>query len=128
MAGKWIGQLRALVGAWEKAWQGNETEPPQLVLRGDANEPFVFDSRSGVGVEHRLSAGGRWVLELISGRAKRVSEVVKEVTAEEGLDVQREMADLREKGLVFEEGDRFLSLVFMDSYSDKQGRDKHESN
>lgn len=113
LAGRWIGQLRELVGAWSRAWRGGGAEPPQLTLRGGPGEWVVFDSRGGAGVEHRLSEGGRRVLEAIGTRAKRVSEVVKETAGEEGLDVAGEMAGLQEKGLVFQEGDRFLSLVFV---------------
>lgn len=44
---------------------------------------------------------------------RRPGEVVKEAAEEVGLDVEKEVAELQAKGLVFREGDCFPGPVFV---------------
>jgi hypothetical protein len=45
--------------------------------------------------------------------------VVRAFSAESGTDVSDSIALLRGKGLIFEEGDRMISLVFDGEYGDR---------
>jgi len=70
----------------------------------------VYDSRSGKAVEHQLGDVGKRILEclakpkdlsLIALKLKNVSETI----------LENEVSFLKERGLVFQEGTRFFSIV-----------------
>jgi hypothetical protein len=61
-------------------------------------------------VEHGLRPAGPRLLEQLS-TPKRLADLAAEWNGTTGLDPEREVAALREQGLVFQEGERFLSLV-----------------
>jgi magnesium-protoporphyrin IX monomethyl ester (oxidative) cyclase len=106
---KWIGKVRAKVAEWQSRWSDPKYKvPPRLHFKGDSKS--VYDSRSGVAVEHVLDNDERAILELLT-KPTRMEDVIKVFPPESGCDIPRAMASLDEKGLIFEEGDRFFSLV-----------------
>jgi magnesium-protoporphyrin IX monomethyl ester (oxidative) cyclase len=104
-AARMVGKLREKVDRWKALWQ--DGAPPELRLGERGGAAYVFDSRSGRAVEHPLDEGSRRVLEALA-TAKKPAALLKEV---EGVDVEAELARLMKRGLVFHEGERYMSLV-----------------
>jgi len=70
----------------------------------------VHDTRSGKLIEHPLSDTALRVLNFMT-KPQRVVNVADALGRLPGFDAAREVAALQEKGLLFQEEDRFLSLV-----------------
>jgi magnesium-protoporphyrin IX monomethyl ester (oxidative) cyclase len=108
---RWIGKLRAGVADWVARWDKSKAEPsglpPRLYFQEDSN--VVFDSRSGVAVEHLVGKHGKRLLEFLSSPT-RLDDVIKRF-AESDMDVEQEVGWLTRQGLLFQESDRLLSLV-----------------
>ncbi len=107
---KWIGRIREKVDPWIRVWKENE-EPPKLILHGNGDESMITDSRSGEVKEYRIGAIGALVLNILADKPKRVGDVAREFGDVAGFNAAQEVASLREKGLLFQEEDRYLSLV-----------------
>jgi magnesium-protoporphyrin IX monomethyl ester (oxidative) cyclase len=102
-----VGALREKVGRWRELWEGGP--PPELRLVEREGDTYVFDSRSGTPEEYPLGPDTRRVLDTLS-TPRKVAAIEKEVGGE-GVDVEAELARLRERGLIFHEGERYQSLV-----------------
>jgi hypothetical protein len=72
---------------------------------------MITDSRSGALKEYRLEAISGRILDFLADKAKRVGDVAREFSDVAGFNAAQEMAILREKGLLFQEVDRYLSLT-----------------
>jgi ribosomal peptide maturation radical SAM protein 1 len=106
---KWIGHLQAAVGQWQELWKDSPQRlPPKLDFIGDSD--LIYDSRSGSATEYSVRPAGKAILNYLSKPA-RIHDLTKVFSDEYGHDLDRELACLREKGLLFEEGDRLMSLV-----------------
>jgi len=106
---KWIGKVRAKVAEWQTRWSDPKYKiPPRLHFIRDSQT--IYDSRTGAVVEHVLDGNARAVLEYLA-KPTRMEDIVKVFSPENGIDVPGVMASLEEKGLIFQEGDRFFSLV-----------------
>jgi ribosomal peptide maturation radical SAM protein 1 len=107
---RWLGKLRERIAAWQARWERRDGKlKPEVVLRERSGIPFVFDSRSGAAVEHYLTPLGVRVLATLEThlRPARVAEKLGVPEAE----VAAEIAELRRRGLLFEEGGLYISLV-----------------
>jgi magnesium-protoporphyrin IX monomethyl ester (oxidative) cyclase len=104
-AARMVGKLREKVDRWKTLWRS--AARPELRLSERGGVAFVYDSRTGAPVEYPLSDGGRRLLEALS-TAKKLPNVAKEL---EGVDVEAELAKLMDRGLVFHEGERYMSLI-----------------
>jgi len=105
-AARMLMKLRAKVDRWQALWSQAEARP-QLRMREEEGATTVFDTRTGVAVTHSVSEEGRELLVALLTPKK----IVNLVTELPGLDVVSELQELREKGLIFFEGERYLSLV-----------------
>lgn len=106
---EWISQLQAAVGQWQALWNDSmHGLPPRLDFKGDSD--LVYDSRSGSAIEYSVGPAGKAILNYLSKPA-RIDELTKVFSDEFGPDLAGQIERLREKGLVFEEGDRLMSLV-----------------
>ncbi|HKX32258.1 MAG TPA: RiPP maturation radical SAM C-methyltransferase [Blastocatellia bacterium] len=106
---KWIGQLQAAVNQWRELWKDSSQRlPPKLDFIGDSD--LIYDSRSGSATEYSVGPAGRALLNYLSKPA-RIDDLTQVFSDKDGRDLDRRLADLREKGLLFEEGDRLMSLV-----------------
>ena len=108
---KWLGELRAKVGQWQSIWTQNGNGQPQLFFKQNGSSTVVHDSRNGKAIEYDVGAVGREVLEYLSDRPKELGDVAKKMSHISGFDPVREVAALQAKGLVFQEGERYLNLV-----------------
>nr|QEO74672.1 Radical SAM domain protein [uncultured bacterium] len=107
---KWIGKIREKVDPWISAWNDND-EPPKLLLHGNGDESMITDSRSGEVNEYRIGAIGARVLNILADKPKRVGDVAREIGDISVFNAAQEVASLCETGLLFQEEDRYLSLV-----------------
>jgi ribosomal peptide maturation radical SAM protein 1 len=108
---KWIAKLRGLLVTWQSRWQTSDPfGHPQLYLKENEPGTVVHDSRAGAVLEHEISPTGKLILENLV-RPKRVSQLARELTDVNPSSLATEVSLLKERGLLFQEGDRFLSLV-----------------
>src|SRR5262249_2091455 len=105
----WIHKLRVVVDQWKARWADpKQNVLPRLYFQGDTE--IIYDSRSGSVIEHDLGATGKAILDHLSIPVW-IEELINTFTARCGDDVSGIIDLLGEKGLVFREGDRLLSLV-----------------
>jgi ribosomal peptide maturation radical SAM protein 1 len=104
-AARAVGKLREKVNTWHALWA--EGTPPQLRLETRGGAAWIFDSRTGQAVEYEIGDDARRVLEGLA-TAKKLVNLAKELP---GVDVEAETAALVERGLVFHEGERYMSLI-----------------
>src|SRR5262245_9929420 len=106
---QWIGKLQAVVNRWQARWKDSKLGlPPRLDFKGDSD--IVYDSRSGSAVEYPVGPFGKAILNYLSKPAM-IEELVKVFSLEYGPDLAKQIEFLKEKNLVFQEGERLLSLV-----------------
>jgi ribosomal peptide maturation radical SAM protein 1 len=107
--GGWIDRLQEKLRYWQERWADDQV-PPKLHLLEREGESFVYDSRSGEADLYPISPAAKQLL-------RRLEEPVRlEILAHEMADVpqaglDRDLAFLRDRGLLFEEGDKMMSLV-----------------
>lgn len=106
---KWIDYVREKFAVWSACWNNND-ELPQLFLRETKDGPLVYDSRTDKPVEHILTPTGYDLLKRLT-HPKRLVDLSAELSAERISDPDKELAFLQERGLVFQEGERIMSLV-----------------
>jgi ribosomal peptide maturation radical SAM protein 1 len=107
---KWIGQLKEKIDFWIDSW-GEDGSHPELTLCENGEGSMIRDSRSGELREYHIGETGSRILKLLGDKPKLMGDVAKEFAGVEGFDAAKEIATLREKGLLFEEDSRFVSLV-----------------
>ena len=105
---QWIGKLREKVDPWLASWKSHH-DHPVLLLYKDGDQHMIRDSRSGELKEYPISAVSARIINLMA-ETKRIGDVNKEFTNGSSIDAAKEIAILREKGLLFEEDNRFMSL------------------
>jgi hypothetical protein len=104
----WIDSIRARVERWKALWDISSLTPPRLCFAQDRTR--VYDSRSGSVVEHLLTKTGRAILDLLS-RPLRIEDLLREFSSQPSVDIPGEIESLQERGLVFQENGRMLSLL-----------------
>ena len=108
---KWVSKIREKVDLWLAQWNVQSLElRPQLYLKENGASAIVYDSRSGKPVEHKISDVTRQVLELLN-KPKRIGNLASSLSHIADFEPAQEIADLKQKGWVFQEHDRYLSLV-----------------
>ncbi|MFW9874386.1 MAG: RiPP maturation radical SAM C-methyltransferase [Candidatus Thorarchaeota archaeon] len=108
---KWMGKVTDKLDVWIKQWANKDNHSvPMLVLKKVGNSDIVYDSRSGEVVKHQLNDPTRQVLEYLEKPRSRKA-LVSVLSNFPGLDLDREIDFLEERGLVFQENDKFLNLV-----------------
>jgi ribosomal peptide maturation radical SAM protein 1 len=108
---KWLGNLRAKVGQWQSIWNENPNTQPQLFFKENGHSTVVYDSRSGKSVEHEIGELGRQVLTYLTEKPRELVDLARKMSHISGFDPAREVAALQAKGLVFQEGARYINLV-----------------
>lgn len=113
----WINKIREKVNLWVARANAKSSElPPRLYFVEKDGKKVVYDSRSGKAIEHHLGDLANKILEALD-KPKRVIDITKEFGDIEGLNPEQELAALQSKGLIFQEGDKFISLVLKDKPS-----------
>lgn len=111
VAAKWIKRLQGRVAHWRSCWERRDGRPePRLVVEWRGDSRVVCDTRSGAVVEREIDELGLRLLDLLQIPMKR-----SHLAAHFGDVPESELGDaieaLRASRLVFEEGERIMSLV-----------------
>jgi ribosomal peptide maturation radical SAM protein 1 len=105
---RWLGKMQAAVREWQAVWKGSNGVRPRLYFGA---EDRVYDSRTGTAVWHELTEDEAKVLAALA-RPTLFEHLVKELAGAVASDAVGEAVRvLRQKRLLFEEGERLLSLV-----------------
>ena len=116
-AARWLRKLRAKISTWQGLWsRSKDGEPPRLCF---ADKNKIYDSRSGQAVEHYIGEKGTLVLEHLA-KPTRIEELSKTLARLHKMDISQEVAELKEKGLIFQEGDRLFSLLLEGEYGSRR--------
>jgi ribosomal peptide maturation radical SAM protein 1 len=116
---KWSGKIKAQIAQWRSLWDVESSHlRPQLRWTRSAGADVIYDSRSGSEIEHHLGQDGVRLLQHMIV-PKKISDLIASFSA---MDVEKEMFNLQQKGLIFEEDKRYLSLVIQDL---EQEREQH---
>lgn len=107
-----IAPLRAVVAAWRAGWSRSDDgrARPTLHLERRASNAVLVDSRNGALRETPLRPTTLTVLARLE-RPMTTSRLRAELAGADGLDLEAELAFLREHRLLFCELDRMMSLV-----------------
>jgi len=108
---RWINKIKEKVTPWIARWHSlGQSLPPRLYFKDHAIGAIIYDSRSGAVVEHQISEVSRQMLEL-ADKPKRLDDFAKEFSHITDFHAEKEVSLLQEKGLLFQEGERFFNLV-----------------
>jgi magnesium-protoporphyrin IX monomethyl ester (oxidative) cyclase len=106
---RWIDRLRAPIHVWRARWDSGQAAERPVLRFTDATSSAVIDTRSGERVVHDVGPAGRALLEFLT-RPRSAADAARSLVAfdvdEDGL-----FDDLVRRGLVFVEGERWISLV-----------------
>jgi len=106
----WLDRLGGLVGAWQERWAREAGGRPFLLLGRDAQSAYIHDSRAGEVESYRISDLSKRLLRGMGEIPREIEEAAAAAGAGEDA-ARREVGFLNERGLLFEEDGRFLSLV-----------------
>jgi hypothetical protein len=101
-------ELRKPVYDWVARWSDPEAAPPQLRIADDGET--LLDTRSGSLVRNRLNDMERWLVAELA-QPRRKAELDAACGRTFGSGIAGPLESLSAMGLIFEEGDRLLSLV-----------------
>jgi len=106
----WLDDMRKAVNAWRDRWSRGERERPRLEFRAEGEREVIFDSRGSDAVTHALSGSALTLLKHLRTQSslERLETAFAAVPRE---TLHAEIAGLRRRGLIFDEGDRLMSLV-----------------
>lgn len=109
---KWIGKIRKKFEDWERLWSSqNRGSKPQLYFKQSGGRTVVHDSRSGRVVEHQMDEAVAQALRHMHAKPKRIADIRQLLGHLPGFDAERTMDFLQDRGLVFQEHDRYMSLL-----------------
>lgn len=100
---EWIDMIRSKFERWRELWAGIH---PVLFLKEVDGTNFIYDSRSGEKIEYQISDTAKRLLDTLA-QPKKYTDLV----TQEGAQLESEFAFLRDQGLLFQEGERSMSLV-----------------
>lgn len=108
---RWLGKVREKFQPWHDNWHSeNEKHRPHLYFTQKNGSSLIHDTRSGRPVDHSINEVGTLILDLME-KPKRITELKKEMADVSHPDLEKELTGLLAKGLLFREGERYLSLV-----------------
>jgi ribosomal peptide maturation radical SAM protein 1 len=108
---RWLDGLRSTVARWKERWApGDGGERPTLRFVDDGGGGAILDSRSGAPARTDVGARGRGILEAL-GTARDLEQLARALGRRPDAALERDVAELAERGLLFREEGRMLSLV-----------------
>jgi len=103
----WLDRLNAAVTRWTERWLGTDDHPQaRLCFASDDVGWAVYDSRSGQETETEISETEKRILDALDRPG-----ALPHLQTEFGADAEAAVNVFRERGWLFEEDGRFLSLV-----------------
>ncbi len=108
---KWIGELEALIEDWNAKWEPNNGKlKPGLSFEWRRDTRVVHDTRNGGSIEYEFEPLGLEVLESLS-QPMKLSRLARRISGVSDTELSDQVGALLEKGLVFHEDDKYVSLV-----------------
>jgi ribosomal peptide maturation radical SAM protein 1 len=108
---KWIGRVQEKCNLWWARWHGkDQVLPPRLFFKRKEDLSVVYDSRSGEVVEYQIDHTATEVLKHLN-KPRKLAQLAEDLSDVQNFDPAKEIASLQDRGLVFEENGRFISLV-----------------
>lgn len=104
-----VKRLEQVVGNWLRRWRSGDARP-ELILVSESGRATVRDTRGDAPRTHVLSDDCVRALRILS-RPGRAGDVSREL----GTNSEAALAWLGERGLTFQEGERYLSLVTIET-------------
>ncbi len=109
---KWLGPLHEQYNIWKSQWSEWENGTfPHLYLESEGSRTIVRDTRSRGGGDHELSPLLLQVLEELSA-PQSTDELCRKFPSVSEQEICDACKELSKEGLVFQEEDTYLSLVF----------------
>ena len=122
----WLDKMNEKVQQWRRAWWPRETwvvwgtwfqsDRPKLILNQQGNDTLIYDSRSGEPLEYQISDLSKQLLNYLNQPLKKADLAAKFLHISH-LDIEQEIAFLQDRGPLFQEDERFMSLVLPDEVS-----------
>lgn len=107
----WIGKIREKNEHWHTRWNGSDGKlAPRLYLKKGAEKTTVYDSRNGEAREYAVDETTVQVLGLLN-KPGRIGDLANNFGHIPDFDPERQLAVLKERGWIFQEHERYLSLV-----------------
>jgi ribosomal peptide maturation radical SAM protein 1 len=107
---KWIVKIREKVDRWIERWKDDRVRP-KLVLRQNGDQTVVHDSRTNEVAEFPLGENSTRALRYLAVKPRDIVDLAREFRDVDGFDAKEEITFFKERGLVFEENERYFSLV-----------------
>lgn len=104
-----IAPLQQAVESWKKRWEGGRQ--PMLYLETRGGKTVVCDSRGDAEESHPISETAAEILHALA-RRKGLSELAASLPHVAEPELTREFEMLKAKDFIFEEKNRFMSIVF----------------
>ena len=108
--GSWLARLNVAVNGWRARWMNSDHRgESRLCIAEDGARKLIYDSRSGTPIHHVLTSE---LLDLLTylEAPRSAAETSRDRPASDG---ETHLPWLRERGLLFEEGDRAMGLVIL---------------
>lgn len=107
----WQRKLEKAMTDWKERRQGGEGKlAAELHLKVSNGKPLVHDTRSGDLAEHDLEDLGLRILALLDERGRKLPDIARQLNVSEE-KAHDQLGKLTSLGLLFEEQDRYISLV-----------------
>lgn len=106
---EWVGKIRENLAIWQTRYYGQGVAP-KLYFKETETGSAIYDSRSGQAVEYAISDVQRKLLEILN-KPKIVRDLTAIGVPGAEFNADEEIAFFIEKQLLFQEGERYLSLV-----------------
>lgn len=108
---EWLDRLNEAAAKWRTRWTNADGKvQSRLCFIPDVPEPVIYDSRSGDVVEHPLSILTRNIIDYLEKPANK-DDLEKQFRNNPEFNADREIRFLLERGLLFEEDGRYMSLI-----------------
>lgn len=106
---KWIGKLRERVEAWKQSWHQDMSRRPKLYFIKRGETTVIFDSRGQEEKEYSISQSDLELLEFLN-KPRRGEDLLTKLNRTPA-EAEAQLSSLKKMGLLFQEGERYLSLV-----------------
>jgi len=110
----WFDPVQEKVRAWQHFWhEDNPARQPHLYMHEKNGETWIYDSRfahAGDIREYPITPAVKHLLAYLDD-TRRLSSLANAIEPCDGLDLERYLAWVKERGLLFEEDGKALSLV-----------------
>ena len=110
-ASKWIKKIEVVVQLWINRWnQRDGALQPTLTLQNDGNGQIIHDTRSGAPLTHEIDELGMSILKHLD-TPTNITKLAHRLRQTPVNEINTNIEKLQQRGLVFRENNRFISLV-----------------